>query len=141
MPDPITFNEFFNAAYEGGDANLAKVELFIQQNNVNATNSKGESALTLAAYKDHTAIINALLTKPGININFRHHKGQTALLIAAWYGHDEIVTVLLAKAGIEINAASNHGSTALLLAAMIWSFFCCCCFISYGRNKCQCRRQ
>ncbi|MGH8636912.1 MAG: ankyrin repeat domain-containing protein [Burkholderiales bacterium] len=79
---------------------------------VNARNQYGESALMMAAIRDHRPIVEYLLGS-GAEVN---PPGWTPLMFAAVKGHDEIARMLLDK-GANVNASSENGTTALMLAA------------------------
>jgi len=81
--------------------------------NVNALNSKDESALMLAALKDHQALAEKLIKK-GADVN---KTGWTPLHYAASNGHLAIISLLLENSAY-IDAESPNGSTPLMMAAM-----------------------
>jgi ankyrin repeat protein len=80
---------------------------------VNALNSKGESALMLAALKDHQALAEKLIKK-GADVN---KTGWTPLHYAASNGHLAIISLLLEQHAY-IDAESPNGTTPLMMAAM-----------------------
>jgi ankyrin repeat protein len=80
---------------------------------VNALNSKGESALMLAALKDHQALAEKLIKK-GADVN---KTGWTPLHYAASNGHLAIISLLLEQ-NAYIDAESPNGTTPLMMAAM-----------------------
>jgi uncharacterized protein len=90
---------------------------------VNQRNTRGETALILAAYAGDVSIVHQLLDR-GADVNVKTGDGRTALMgVAAgttWpdrvVDHPEVVLALLAK-GADVSAQDAHGRTALMLAA------------------------
>src|SRR5262245_51627992 len=83
---------------------------------VNAKDSKGFTALMIAAEKGLTPIVQVLLDK-GADANDKEPKqGRTALMLAAGNGHLETVQALLAK-GADVQEKDVNGRTALIIAA------------------------
>jgi ankyrin repeat protein len=80
---------------------------------VNALNSKGESALMLAALKNHQELAEKLIKK-GADVN---KTGWTPLHYAASNGHLAIISLLLEQHAY-IDAESPNGTTPLMMAAM-----------------------
>jgi ankyrin repeat protein len=80
---------------------------------VNALNSKGESALMLAVLKDHQALAEKLIKK-GADVN---KTGWTPLHYAATHGHLALISLLLEN-NAYIDAESPNGTTPLMMAAM-----------------------
>ena len=62
--------------------------------NVDAVARNGWTALTIAAWNGHTAIVNALAGTHGANVDAVDRAGKTALMHAAERGHTDIVTAL-----------------------------------------------
>ncbi|KAF5323942.1 hypothetical protein D9611_008288 [Ephemerocybe angulata] len=87
--------------------------------NVNARSTVGRrrTALLSAIKKPHEfeAIIEFLLTTPGIDANIPGADGWTPLSFAADRGHEAVVKLLLAAPGINVNTAKG-GMTPLMLA-------------------------
>ena len=76
------------------------------------------TALTMAAFRGNTEIVQALLAVPGIDANLPMHHGGTALYLAAQEGHTAVVRALAAVDGIRPNLATyDNGLTPLLMAA------------------------
>lgn len=101
------------------------------------THSTGQTALTFACFRDHTAIVEALL-QAGASTHLQDTSGMTALMMASATGHASCVKALL-KHGAEIdmrcdvkeaqlnngNIVSSdllHGCTALIVAAHYGQF-------------------
>lgn len=95
------------------DGRLELVDIFLgQRPKVNFRNSAGDTALRLAAFNGHQAIVEKLIAA-GAHVNM---SGWTPLIYAAFNGHTEIARILM-KAGAQVNAASENGMTALMAAA------------------------
>ena len=83
---------------------------------VNQTNSNGDSALSLAALNGHYDVVDHLI-KQQANINTTNKSlGWSPLMIAAFNGNFK-TCVLLTDSGADIHLISNEGDTALSLAA------------------------
>jgi len=100
----VTFNEFIEAAKSGGDAGLATVNQYIQQNQnnvlaINAVGQYGNTALICAADNGHTAIVTALLARIN-NVNELRHENnnhRTAVQEAERNGKHEVVALIRVK--------------------------------------------
>ena len=79
---------------------------------INTRNRNGETALSLAAYRDRMYFVQRLV-EAGADINLY---GWSPLIYAAFKGHTAVAEYLLRK-GAEVNARTENGSTALLFAA------------------------
>ncbi len=123
-PAQVTFDQFINAAREGGEAGLATVRAYVQQNqhragfDINAVYDHGTSALIEATITGDEEIVEYLLGVEGINVNARDQFGRTALIWAALIGRMTILNRLLADESTEINATDRFGDTALSCAAI-----------------------
>lgn len=93
--------------------NSAEVLIDWPKIDVNALNSKGESALMLAVLKDHQALAEKLIKK-GADVN---KTGWTPLHYAATNGHLALISLLLEN-NAYIDAESPNGTTPLMMAAM-----------------------
>lgn len=91
----------------------AEVLIDWPKTDVNALNSKGESALMLAVLKDHQALAEKLIKK-GADVN---KTGWTPLHYAATNGHLALISLLLEN-NAYIDAESPNGTTPLMMAAM-----------------------
>lgn len=84
---------------------------------VNATNDRGETALSLAAMNGDIRSISLLLTFEGIDIEHRDDLGLTPFQHACDENHLHVAKLLLAQQPtLNINAANNDGVTALISA-------------------------
>ncbi len=81
--------------------------------NVNTLNSKDESALMMAALKDHQELAEKLIKK-GADVN---KTGWAPLHYAATNGHLALISLLLEN-NAYIDAESPNGTTPLMMAAM-----------------------
>ena len=93
--------------------NSAEVLIDWPKIDVNALNSKGESALMLAVLKDHQALAEKLIKK-GADVN---KTGWTPLHYAATNGHLALISLLLEN-NAYIDAESPNKTTPLMMAAM-----------------------
>ena len=92
---------------------VAQVLIDWPKTNVNLLNSKGESALMLAALTDQQDLAEKLIKK-GADVN---KTGWTPLHYAATKGHLAIISLLLEQHAY-IDAESPNGTTPLMMAAM-----------------------
>lgn len=91
---------------------VSKVLLDWPTTDLNAQTMNGDTALMLAAYKNKTDIVQALLAK---NID-PNKPGWTALHYAASAGNNQIVQMLIDKFAY-IDTQSANGTTPLMMAA------------------------
>ena len=92
---------------------VAEVLIASPKTDVNILNSKDESALMLAALKNHEALAEKLIKK-GADVN---KTGWTPLHYAASNGNMAIISLLLEN-NAYIDAESPNGTTPLMMAAM-----------------------
>jgi ankyrin repeat protein len=92
---------------------VAQVLIDWPKTDVNRLNSKGESALMLAALTDQQDLAEKLIKK-GADVN---KTGWTPLHYAATKGHLAIISLLLEQHAY-IDAESPNGTTPLMMAAM-----------------------
>jgi len=92
---------------------VAEVLIAWPKTDVNILNSKDESALMLAALKDHQALAEKLI-KRGADVN---KTGWAPLHYAASNGNVAIISLLLEN-NAYIDAESPNGTTPLMMAAM-----------------------
>ena len=83
--------------------------------NIKATNSRGKTALHLAAENNHPSLVKLLLEN-GANPHVRSDGGWTALINTADKGHLEVASLLL-RWNANVNATTSSGMTALHWAA------------------------
>lgn len=109
-------DKLLDAAANG---NARMVEIFVEEKeiNVNATDSRGQTALSRAAERGHQNVVQALLKSPRVGLEQRDTVFKRAPLSwAAGNGHAEIVSLLL-RAGSDVNSVDSYGRTALWRAA------------------------
>lgn len=63
--------------------------------NVNAINSKGDTALHIACRRQQRELFNILINTPQINIDILNGRGKSAMLLAEKHGYNEAVDTLL----------------------------------------------
>ena len=97
--------------------NIEAVKRLLKEGaDVNAKNSEGYTALSLASDNGHTEIVKMLLATKGIKVNAKDKYVYTALELASRNGHTEIVAILLDN-GADVNAKNDYGYTALIWAS------------------------
>lgn len=111
-PDPKGERGLFLALKEPS-LRVAQVLVDWPKTDVNTLNDKGESALMLAALKNHQGLAEKLV-KQGADVN---KTGWTPLHYAASGGHLGIISLLLENSAY-IDAESPNGTTPLMMAAM-----------------------
>ena len=79
----------------------------------NILNGTKGPALTIAAFKGRTEIVELLLTLKDIDINKRNKDGSTALILASQEDHEEIVEIFVLHPKIDMNILNNTGQSAL----------------------------
>ena len=95
-----------NLLFKNGPIDRAKRVL-----SLNAKNGKGWTALHLAAFQGHEAVVRLLLQR-GVNVRIKCTYGRNALHLAAANGHKTVMGLLLDK-GANIEAKDKNESTAL----------------------------
>jgi hypothetical protein len=93
-----------------GDLNLTR-DLMGRHANVNAQNSNGDTALSLAVW-NRRADEAEMLVAGGANVELANETGQTALLVAAMHGDLKICKLLLAHGADNVHR-DQLGKTAL----------------------------
>lgn len=107
------------------DGDLRSVMQKLDQGaDMDASNSTGETALSLAAANGHKEIVLLLFTK-GANVDAMNNDRETAVIQAAKNGHADIVKVLLShegqqpndvyEAALKMAATNGHESVVRLL--------------------------
>ena len=100
-----------------GDARTLASLLRFGKANINVM-TPGGTLLYMAAEKNYRAVVNILLSRPGINVNLANSIGATPLFAAAQYGHLEVARMLLQQPKINPSiGTSNNGTTPLTVAA------------------------
>ena len=106
---------------------LPRVRRILQQPggvNVNAGDEDGWTALHLAVFRGHLAIVQAILQAVGVNVNARTEMGWTPLHFSAYRLSDANranrvpIIQALQEAGADPNAADDDGETPLFLYAI-----------------------
>ena len=105
----------FLDAVEKGDSKEMKRLLEQEEADVNARDSKGETALNFATKRGHKKVISLLLDK-GTSVEAKNKYGQTPLHWAAFCGHKKIASLLLEN-GASVEAKDIAGDTPLHWAA------------------------
>ena len=111
-PAPVRPDALHRAA-QAGDIDGLKAALDAGVD-VNASDSRGWTALMHAANKGYTLLVVPLLGA-GADTNLRAADGATALFVAALHGHAEIVAALL-RAGTDASIQGPKGMTPLEVA-------------------------
>lgn len=119
-PERQALAEALFAAVEKGDAE--KVENLIKKGApLNIKNDRGQTLLSIAAWKGHLKVVHVLLnTLEGhATVNQASQDGSTPLFMAALGGHLVVLERLLATAEgrATVNQADQNGDTPLLIAA------------------------
>ncbi|TFK18909.1 hypothetical protein FA15DRAFT_660331 [Coprinopsis marcescibilis] len=83
---------------------------------INAVDSGGGSALTLAGFKGNAGVVSILLSVRGIDVNHSHPRYGTALMQASLFGHRAVVELLLQHEAVDIDYTTRDGRTALAWA-------------------------
>ena len=117
--------------YAAAHGNLTAVEAILcSGEDVNQpTTDKADTALHLAAYYDHIALVK-LLIEAGADVDKKTRTGSTALSVAAEHGHTSCVMALL-RAGADINL---EGRTPIYLAAEFGHEACVALLIGAGAD-------
>ncbi len=99
------------AEYQDWDA----LQASISNEDINAVQPDGMTALFWAVYHDQADVVSLLLNA-GANPDASNRYGMTPLIQAAMNGNSEIISMLL-DAGVNPNEATLQGDTALMNAA------------------------
>ncbi len=95
---------------------VAAAEKALAEDDIEAQNTEGRTALHLASKYGHLKVVELLL-ESGAKVNASCYDGQTSLHLAAAAGNFNVVDVLL-KAGAEVNTRDKDGNTPIHLAAL-----------------------
>ena len=107
--------DLFAACSRGDTGQFEHLSAFSARN-VNIATEFG-TLLCHAAYGGHERILNALLSRPGVDVNLAGRHGATPLSLAAQEGHAEVVELLLCKHDIKVNLSTIQEVTPLHVAA------------------------
>lgn len=111
------YQDAFFVAIEHGRKDIA--EIFLNSGvDVNAGNTKNQTALTLTAELNYIDMIPVLLSHPNIDPNLRNKRGQTPLHVSVQYGNRRIVERLVAACSVHVCAQDKKGLTPVHLAAI-----------------------
>uniref|UniRef100_A0AC35U930 ANK_REP_REGION domain-containing protein n=1 Tax=Rhabditophanes sp. KR3021 TaxID=114890 RepID=A0AC35U930_9BILA len=80
---------------------------------IDATDDKGETALTLGTMFGLTNVVKMLL-QLGSNVNSRNNQGLSSLMIAANSGNVEIIKILLSSPNLKVDDYDIFGRSALV---------------------------
>ncbi len=98
------------------EGDIEAVKEIIAQEEINAADANGRTALIEAAWSGHLAIVKLLLSR-GAEVNSADKSGFTALMRAAEEGYSSIASTLV-KSGAQLNCCGKvRGTTPLILAA------------------------
>ena len=110
---PMEAQDIFQAARDNNMALLDKI--WVEETNVNQTNSHGFTPLILAVYNESYEVAKFLLEK-GANPDVQDSNGNTALMGAAFKGYPKMVDLLL-EYKADVNLPNFNNASALLFAA------------------------
>ena len=106
--------ELFNCCQRG---NVVKLRDMLRFGTVDINMAiDGGTLLCYASYNGNAAVVNELLSKPGIDVNLATQDGVTPLFLAAQQGHASVVRLLLKARGIDVNLVEQFGSSPLCIA-------------------------
>ncbi len=104
----------FQEALRGGNVALVSAILMDHPDWVNRADQRGFTPLILAAYFNHSDVVDALITL-GANLNAADATGNTALMGAIFKGYEEVAEALVIE-GADVNQQNKQGMTALTFA-------------------------
>lgn len=118
------------AAARNGHLNVVQA-LIAAGGNVNQPDTiRRKTPLLAASFGSQDAVVNYLLTVPGIDVNWHALNDWTPALDAAWVGDLKIVRALVAH-GADVITPNKYGETPLLAAQLALSN----CYTSPGPLK------
>ncbi|MEZ0223302.1 MAG: ankyrin repeat domain-containing protein [Alphaproteobacteria bacterium] len=106
--------DFCAAAKNGNDTSVGRLIDLHGAAIIDAKDSRGDTALTWAAWGGYTGTV-ALLLERGAGIDVKGVNGKTALAWAAEGGKQEVVSLLLKK-GASVEVKDDNGDTPIKLA-------------------------
>jgi len=113
---PTRFTGLHGAAYLGcGEITVALLEM--NKWDVQATDLKGNTAISWAARRGHEGVVKILVEQGGINPDAPDEYGRTPFLLAAENGHEGVVKILLERDVNPNTADIQFGRTPLSFAA------------------------
>lgn len=121
LPREDFFIETMSFWKEVRDGHLDNVKQFIEKTPelVNATLDKGETALHIAARKDHSHVIEYLIAM-GADVNAKKENGNTPVceVIPADTAHIFRTVTMMVSKGADIHVQNNEGNTLLHLSCL-----------------------
>jgi hypothetical protein len=111
------FNGVHFTAYLGIKDIMIKLLSENSKINPDARDDYGQTPLWWAAYRGHTAVVEALLATGKVEPDAKDNYGETPLSRAAARGHTVVVEALLATGKVEPDAKDSYGRTPLWWAA------------------------
>ncbi|KAI2501872.1 serine/threonine kinase [Fragilaria crotonensis] len=97
------------------DGNLQEVcDLLLAGANVNAQDSKGDTALITACdRKNLSHVALEILKRDNVDVNVKNNVGDTALYRACMCGYSDVALEILKRDNVDVDAKGSWGSTAL----------------------------
>lgn len=83
----------------------------------NVRSDRGDTLLTVAAYRGSDRVVTRLLYEESLDLEARNRMGLTAVAAASFQGHDAILEELL-RCGADPDAGNGLGQTAVMFAAL-----------------------
>lgn len=118
MSHAVSSSSAGGGARFASSASPSSIVLTLLQNggDANAANHDKVTALMVAAWKGHSAVVDLLIAHRA-NLNARAERGQTALMLAAAQAHSRCAETLI-TAGAMLDVVDEKGQTALHKAAV-----------------------
>jgi len=106
-------NDFLQAALTGHPDIMKEIISFsnLGSDIVNASGSRGERPLHLAAARGHHDVVEHLLNISNINVNSQDHEGLTPLHLASERGNLNLIRYLMDR-GADVSIQNHEGETA-----------------------------
>lgn len=83
----------------------------------NVRNDRGDTLLTVAAYRGSDRVVTRLLYEESLDLEAPNRMGLTAVAAASFQGNDAILEELL-RCGADPNAGNGVGQTAVMFASL-----------------------